>query len=273
VEQARGNDKTQAIEHRIGTGFIGTPALLAQVAGGAVAANSGTPELGPTTLTLRPEAATDPLFHDLPGTVSAIERHVDAITALKDAGAEIPKALETVVKEFRDARREAANHRGAKTAEKQRADDAEAKLTQVLQALGVKDGEDPPDPDALAKTVADRDDQLRKNTVEFAAYKAATRLGADPDALLDSRTFLAKLEKLDPSSDTYTADLESAVNEAKESNPKLSASHTPRSGPAQGARQTTGGIDSQIAEAERKGDVREAIRLKNQRFLSSLTNQ
>jgi hypothetical protein len=214
---------------------------------------------------------TDPPAGDPTSDPSPLEQQaVDAITALKDAGAEIPKALETVVKEFRDDRREAANHRGAKTAEKQRADDAEAKLTQVLQALGVKDGEDPPDPDALAKTVADRDDQLRKNTVEFAAYKAATRLGADPDALLDSRTFLAKLEKLDPSSDTYTADLESAVNEAKESNPKLSASHTPRSGPAQGARQTTGGIDSQIAEAERKGDVREAIRLKNQRFLSSL---
>ncbi len=56
--------------------------LLAQVAGGDVAAQSGIPEFGSTPLTLRPEAADDPLFHGLPAGVSAIERHVDVITAL-----------------------------------------------------------------------------------------------------------------------------------------------------------------------------------------------
>jgi GMP synthase-like glutamine amidotransferase len=56
--------------------------LLAQIAGGSVAAESGTPEIGPTTLRLRAEAATDPLFHGLPAEVTAIERHVDAVTAL-----------------------------------------------------------------------------------------------------------------------------------------------------------------------------------------------
>ncbi len=56
--------------------------LLAQVAGGSVAANSGRPEIGSTPITLRPEAAGDPLFRGLPSPVPAIERHVDAITAL-----------------------------------------------------------------------------------------------------------------------------------------------------------------------------------------------
>lgn len=56
--------------------------LLAQVAGGAVAAESGTPEFGAVTLRLRPEAEEDPLFRGLPQAVPAIERHVDAITAL-----------------------------------------------------------------------------------------------------------------------------------------------------------------------------------------------
>ncbi|WP_312876637.1 type 1 glutamine amidotransferase [Streptomyces bohaiensis] len=56
--------------------------LLAHVAGGTVAANSGAPEFGATALTLRPEAADDPLFHGLPGEVTAIERHVDRVTVL-----------------------------------------------------------------------------------------------------------------------------------------------------------------------------------------------
>lgn len=56
--------------------------LLAEVAGGTVAARHGRPELGSTPLAVRPEAAGDALFHGLPPTVSAIERHEDAITAL-----------------------------------------------------------------------------------------------------------------------------------------------------------------------------------------------
>lgn len=56
--------------------------MLAHVAGGRVAAEHGTPELGSTPLTLRAETADDPLFHGLPERVTAIERHKDAITAL-----------------------------------------------------------------------------------------------------------------------------------------------------------------------------------------------
>lgn len=56
--------------------------LLAHVAGGAVKADAGAPEAGSVPVTLRPEAATDPLFHGLPATVPAMEHHVDAVTAL-----------------------------------------------------------------------------------------------------------------------------------------------------------------------------------------------
>jgi GMP synthase-like glutamine amidotransferase len=56
--------------------------LLAQVAGGEVRAAHGTPEHGSTPISLRAEAADDPLLHGLPGTVPAIERHIDAITRL-----------------------------------------------------------------------------------------------------------------------------------------------------------------------------------------------
>ncbi|SCD76937.1 GMP synthase-Glutamine amidotransferase [Streptomyces sp. TverLS-915] len=56
--------------------------LLAHVAGGEVRGEHGTPEFGSVRLTLRPEAADDPLFHGLPAHPPAIENHVDAVTAL-----------------------------------------------------------------------------------------------------------------------------------------------------------------------------------------------
>ncbi|AQS65932.1 type 1 glutamine amidotransferase [Streptomyces pactum] len=56
--------------------------LLAQVAGGTVRGEHGEPEFGSTPLTLRSGAADDPLFRGLPERVTAIEHHVDAVTAL-----------------------------------------------------------------------------------------------------------------------------------------------------------------------------------------------
>lgn len=56
--------------------------LLAHIAGGSVRARHGAPELGSTRLTLTPQAARDPLLHGLPGTVTAVERHVDRIVSL-----------------------------------------------------------------------------------------------------------------------------------------------------------------------------------------------
>lgn len=56
--------------------------LLAHVAGGEVQGDAGAPENGSTPVTIRAEAADDPLFQGLPGVVPAIEHHVDAITAL-----------------------------------------------------------------------------------------------------------------------------------------------------------------------------------------------
>ncbi|MEV0231651.1 type 1 glutamine amidotransferase [Nonomuraea sp. NPDC050786] len=56
--------------------------LLAEVAGGEVTGDTGAPENGSLPLTIRPEAAADPLFHGLPREVPAIEHHKDAITRL-----------------------------------------------------------------------------------------------------------------------------------------------------------------------------------------------
>ncbi|MFI8946425.1 type 1 glutamine amidotransferase [Streptomyces sp. NPDC053750] len=61
--------------------------LLARVAGGTVQADHGTPEFGSTPLSLRPEAGGDPLFRGLPERVTAVEHHVDAVTALPPGAA------------------------------------------------------------------------------------------------------------------------------------------------------------------------------------------
>ncbi|MCQ4213663.1 type 1 glutamine amidotransferase [Streptomyces longispororuber] len=73
-----------------GTPFLGVclgGQLLAQVAGGTVRAEHGTPEYGSTAIRLRPEAADDPLLHGLGAEVTAIERHVDAVTELPPGAA------------------------------------------------------------------------------------------------------------------------------------------------------------------------------------------
>ncbi|WP_043641168.1 type 1 glutamine amidotransferase [Nonomuraea candida] len=56
--------------------------MLAEVAGGAVTGDTGAPENGSLPITIRPEAAADPLFHGLPPVVPAIEHHKDAVTRL-----------------------------------------------------------------------------------------------------------------------------------------------------------------------------------------------
>ncbi|NEC70800.1 type 1 glutamine amidotransferase, partial [Streptomyces rochei] len=61
--------------------------LLARVAGGTVRGEHGAPEFGSTPLTLRPEAGDDPLLSGLPRRVTAVEHHVDAVTALPPGAA------------------------------------------------------------------------------------------------------------------------------------------------------------------------------------------
>jgi GMP synthase (glutamine-hydrolysing) len=56
--------------------------VLAAATGGTVRGAHGRPERGSCTVTLRAEAATDPLFAGLPGEFRVIQNHRDQITAL-----------------------------------------------------------------------------------------------------------------------------------------------------------------------------------------------
>jgi hypothetical protein len=62
--------------------------------------------------------------------------------------------------------------------------------------------------------------EARTTAVELAVYRSAAKAGADPDALLDSNTFLKSLGDIDPKD---TAAVTKAIETAVKSNPKLAA--------------------------------------------------
>jgi hypothetical protein len=114
----------------------------------------------------------------------------------------------------------AENGKDRTTAKTKAAEDARNELTQTLgKALGlIKDEGEKPDPAKLTQQITETAAAAKQAQTELAVYKAAGKSGADADALLDSRAFLAKIADLDPSK---TADIEKAIKEAVTSNPKL----------------------------------------------------
>ncbi|KUM31880.1 hypothetical protein AQ436_01835 [Arthrobacter sp. EpRS66] len=93
-------------------------------------------------------------------------------------------------------------------------------------------GDEKPTAERLTKQLAERDTATKQAQTELAVYKLAGKHGADADALLDSRAFLAKIAEIDH---TKTADVEKAIKEAVESNPKLKSVRVAGSSTADGA--------------------------------------
>lgn len=145
------------------------------------------------------------------------------------------------------AARAIAAAREAEKKAKERAQAAEAKHQSALDAIAVALGLKPDpkaDPAELVKAAAaERDkamNQAKQQAVELAVYRSAGKAGADPDALLDSRTFLRQVEDLDPTATDFADKIGEAIKKAVETNPKLAAGGNQGSqGPArQGADHT-----------------------------------
>lgn len=187
------------------------------------------------------------------GEASLEEQARQAIDDLKAAGQEIPSALQRAVDEFKSLRKEAADRRGEN---RQQQEQHAAAIKQLAKAFGIDVGdEETPDVEALTAQIAERDSRLAEATataqrlqVELAAFKAASRNGANPDALLDSRTFVEAAHKLDPSKDSFGADLDAAIKSALEANPNLKAAPGGR-GPAQGPQGDPGRRAGSLEEA------------------------
>ena len=126
-------------------------------------------------------------------------------------------------KELERARDQAAKARvGAKEA----AEKAKKELVQDIgKALGlVQDEKDEaPDPAKLQAEIERRTTAHRETAIELAVYRGASKYGADPDALTDSRGFLNSIKGLDPEDEGFAKAVNAAIKKAVDDNPKLKA--------------------------------------------------
>lgn len=209
-----------------------------------------------------PEDTTAPVA-DPPKTEPKTEPTPEPTKPSKEPVQEAPEEkvarLEAEVKKVRD---EAAK---ARIDKKEAVAEAKAELAQQFgQALGLV-AEDTPDPAKLLEQSNAFKSQARQAEIQLAVYQAADAVNGDPQALLDSRTFLARVAEIDPND---SAALAAAIHEAVTMNPRLgkptaSAPGPMRPNPAQGSSGSAPlGLDGQIKAAEQAGDTKTALRLK-----------
>ncbi|WP_336214395.1 hypothetical protein [Nonomuraea sp. LPB2021202275-12-8] len=180
-------------------------------------------------------------------------------------------------KELRRARTDAVNYR-TKLAEAQQTADAATKAqgppaeelmasaqqelaTKIGKALGlVAEEEKPPDPQEIINrltserdtTAQERDaekDLHRRAMVELAVHKASGKLGADAEALLDSRSFLRAINDFDPTTEGFQTSLDEAITSAIEANPKFKAMSA-AGPPARSGGDFTGGSGGRSSDPE-----------------------
>jgi hypothetical protein len=173
---------------------------------------------------------------------------------------------ETAKAEIERLRRE--NGAARTNAKQQAADEARAALaTEIGKAIGLVKDDAPVDPAQLTEQLTTAQSDAKQARVELAVFRNADAAGADPQALLDSASFLKKAAALDPSD---IDGLKAAMTEAVAANPRLGAApatRVPLPNPAQGTSGagTPNNLDAQIAEAEKAGNFRLSIALKQQR--------
>lgn len=131
-----------------------------------------------------------------------------------------PQALKALIADLRKE-----NGAARTNAKEQAAQAARDELTQSIgKALGlVKDGDTAPDAAQLTQQAAAAQQAARQAQVELAVYRAAAGAKGDPSALLDSRTFLAKVADLDPTAGDFQTKVTAAITAAVTENPKLGA--------------------------------------------------
>lgn len=97
------------------------------------------------------------------------------------------------------------------------ADKLKAQLAAITKAISGDKGEEAPDPAVLASQVEKATADLAQARVELAVHSLASKAGGNASALLDSRTFSAKLKGLDP--DTDAEKITAAIKDAVKNNP------------------------------------------------------
>jgi len=183
-----------------------------------------------------------------------------------DDAARTDRTIAAIRQEFKDerAKRQAAEKRVTDIQAALDADKAERQkqMDALAVALGLKSGDEPPDPEKLAAELqsardkaaadlAERDKAIRQSQVELAVLRTAGKNGANGDALLDSRSFMAKVAGLDPAAEDFGEQLADAIKAAVEAGPqyKAAAGQQPSSRDGNG----NGGAPAKPAAPSRSG--------------------
>lgn len=196
----------------------------ARYGGWTMTAGTPEPEPGGQTPPTPPPATP-------PATPPAPPATPPAAPAAPAAGREEVEDLpEWAQKIIKDARAEAASNRTGKTA----AEEQQQKILKaVAQAAGLKvDGDDEPTVEQLTTDLTTAQTEGREAKVELAVFKGAIEHGADPTGLTDSRTFMTKVQALDPAADDFAAKVKAEIETAVKDNPKLKAGQAPGSSSA-----------------------------------------
>jgi len=166
------------------------------------------------------------------------------------------------------ASREAANYRTKLREEQAKNTALMTALRPALETLGIKvEGGGAPDPAELTKQVDSWRSKYMAERVSNAIHRQAATAGARPEALTRYLRGGSELSELDPEADNFEQELQSVVQRALTDEPslKVAAAPPPRSGAEFNGAGTGKTIDEQIAEAEKSGDYRTSIRLKEAR--------
>ncbi|WP_155289250.1 hypothetical protein [Rhodococcoides fascians] len=104
------------------------------------------------------------------------------------------------------------------------------KYDALLKALNGEGGETPPDPQKLAGDLTAAQREARETKVENAVLRLASKNDASGDRLIDSRSFMTEISKLDPAADDFAATVTAAIKAAVENNPAFSVAAPQGSG-------------------------------------------
>jgi transketolase len=143
--------------------------------------------------------------------------------------AKLPTEVQEIVKRYRKEAAE-ANGKAREEARTKAAEAATAEVTKkIAEALGLTQKETKDlTPEQLQKKLEESTtaasaarEAAKQKDIELAVYRSANKVGGDPDALLDSRSFLAKLRELDPSKEEFNDKVAAAIKDAVKENAKL----------------------------------------------------
>jgi hypothetical protein len=173
-----------------------------------------------------------------------------------DTKAGIDSLPEWAQEEIRKARREAGDARV--NAKRTAAEEAKAAvLAEIGKALGFAKDEKP-DPEKLTAQLEELTRRQSAALVENAVLKAAGRVNADAEALLDSRSFVDRVTKLDPAADDFAERIGEEIKRAVKDNPRLSAG-TPAT---RTGGEITGGSGEKSGGGEGWDDIEKLVRRK-----------